>query len=37
VLKNIRRMFTHYPVYDISWLVAYVFTWGSVVWCINAL
>jgi hypothetical protein len=37
VLKNIRHMITHYPVYDISWLVAYVFTWGSVVWCMNAL
>ena len=28
-------MFTHYPIYDISWLVAYIFTWGSIVWCIN--
>jgi hypothetical protein len=37
VVRNIGRMFTHYPVWDISWLVAYVFTWGSVVWVINAL
>lgn len=29
-------MFTYYPVWDISWLVAYIFTWGSIVWCINA-
>lgn len=35
VLKTIGKMFTYYPVWDISWLVAYIFTWGSVVWCIN--
>jgi hypothetical protein len=37
ILQNIGRMFTNYPVWDVSWLVAYVFTWGSVVWVINAL
>ncbi|KPI41591.1 uncharacterized protein AB675_9063 [Cyphellophora attinorum] len=35
VLKVVKRMFTYYPVWDISWLVAYIFTWGSIVWCIN--
>ena len=29
-------MFTYYPYWDVSWLVAFVFTWGSVVWVINA-
>lgn len=28
-------MFTYYPVWDISWLVAFTFTLGSVVWVIN--
>ena len=32
VLRTIGRMLTDYPYYDISWLVAYVFTWGSIVW-----
>ncbi|KAK5936646.1 hypothetical protein PMZ80_011111 [Knufia obscura] len=36
VMKTIGKMFTYYPVWDISWLVAYIFTWGSIVWCINA-
>ena len=35
VLKVVLRMFTYYPVWDVSWLVAYIFTWGSIVWCIN--
>jgi hypothetical protein len=35
ILKVVKRMFTYYPVWDISWLVAYIFTWGSIVWCIN--
>jgi len=35
VLKTIGRMFTHYPVWDISWLIAYIFTWGSIIWVIN--
>ena len=29
-------MFTTYPYWDVSYLVAIVFTLGSVVWCINA-
>lgn len=28
-------MLTFYPVWDISWLVAYTFTLGSVVWVLN--
>ena len=35
VMKGIARMFTQYPYYDVSWLVAVIFTLGSVVWCIN--
>jgi hypothetical protein len=37
IALGIARMFTIYPVWDISWLVAYVFTWGSIVWVINGL
>ena len=37
ILRNIGRMFTKYPVWDVSWLVAYIFTWGSIVWVLNAL
>jgi len=37
ILQNIGSMFTKYPVWDVSWLVAYIFTWGSIVWVINAL
>jgi hypothetical protein len=35
-LKGIWRMFSTYPYWDVSYLVATVFTLGSVVWCINA-
>jgi hypothetical protein len=35
-LKGIWRMFSTYPYWDVSYLVAVVFTLGSVVWCINA-
>jgi hypothetical protein len=35
VLTVIVRMFTYYPVWDISWCVAFIFTWGSIIWCIN--
>ena len=35
-LKGILRMFTVFPYWDVSYLVAVVFTIGSVVWCINA-
>ncbi|EMC92962.1 hypothetical protein BAUCODRAFT_77390 [Baudoinia panamericana UAMH 10762] len=36
VLKGIWRMFWYYPIWDVSYLVAVVFTWGSVIWVINA-
>lgn len=35
VLKNIKLTFTYFPVWDISWLVAMIFTLGSCVWVIN--
>jgi hypothetical protein len=34
--KGILRMFTHFPYWDVSYLVATVFTFGSMVWVINA-
>lgn len=37
ILKSISRMFTSYPYWDISWLVAYGFTWGSIIWVLNAI
>jgi hypothetical protein len=36
ILKGIVRMFTCFPIWDVSYLVAVIFTLGSVVWCINA-
>lgn len=36
VAQGIWRMFTYFPVWDVSYLVAVVFTWGSVIWVINA-
>ena len=33
---GIQRMMRRYPYWDISWLVAIIFTLGSVVWVINA-
>ena len=36
VLHGIWRMITYYPVWDISFDVAYVFTLGSIIWVINA-
>ncbi|KAI9871135.1 MAG: hypothetical protein M1830_003281, partial [Pleopsidium flavum] len=35
-LKGIGRMFIQYPYWDVSYLVAIIFTLGSVVWVINA-
>ncbi|KAF3935189.1 hypothetical protein ABW20_dc0109804 [Dactylellina cionopaga] len=35
ILKTVIRTFTCFPVWDISWLVAFIFTLGSVVWVIN--
>jgi len=29
-------MLTRYPYWDVSWWVAYTFTWGSIVWVLNA-
>ena len=34
--RAIVRMFTFFPIWDISYLVAIIFTLGSVVWVINA-
>jgi len=36
IMRTIGRMFFYYPVWDISWWVAYIFTWGSIIWVINA-
>ncbi|KAH7045957.1 hypothetical protein B0J12DRAFT_146649 [Macrophomina phaseolina] len=36
VLRGVVRMFTAFPVWDISYLVAVIFTLGSIVWVINA-
>jgi hypothetical protein len=36
ILHTLRLMITYYPVWDISWCVAYVFTLGSVLWVINS-
>ena len=36
VMRNIVRMFTYFPYWDISWLVAIFFTIGSLVWVFNA-
>ncbi|KAL2419237.1 hypothetical protein ABEF95_004145 [Exophiala dermatitidis] len=35
ILRNVKRTLTYFPFWDISWLVAFIFTWGSVVWVIN--
>ncbi|KAK9481956.1 hypothetical protein V1527DRAFT_61578 [Lipomyces starkeyi] len=35
ILRNIRLMFTYFPYWDISYLVGFLFTFGSVVWVIN--
>lgn len=36
IVRNTWRMFVEYPYWDVSWLVAWWFTWGSIVWVINA-
>jgi len=36
ILHTLRLMITFYPVWDISWCVAYVFTLGSILWVINS-
>ncbi|KAF2730808.1 hypothetical protein EJ04DRAFT_555160 [Polyplosphaeria fusca] len=35
-LHGIRRMFTSFPIWDISYDVATIFTLGSIIWVINA-
>jgi hypothetical protein len=35
IVQGIWRMVVCYPVWDVSYLVAILFTLGSVVWCIN--
>lgn len=36
VAKGILRMATQYPYWDVSWLVATIFTLGSVIWVVNS-
>ncbi|OBT88140.1 hypothetical protein VE02_03519 [Pseudogymnoascus sp. 03VT05] len=36
ILHTLWRMLTYYPVWDVSYMVAQWFTWGSVVWVINS-
>ncbi|KAH8697725.1 hypothetical protein BGW36DRAFT_295523 [Talaromyces proteolyticus] len=36
ILQNILRMMTHFPYWDVSYLVATIFTFGSVIWVINS-
>ncbi|PTU25002.1 hypothetical protein P175DRAFT_0554252 [Aspergillus ochraceoroseus IBT 24754] len=36
IAQGIRRMFTSFPYWDVSYLVATIFTFGSVIWVINA-
>ena len=35
ILRGIWRIFTYFPIWDVSWLVAVTFTVGSVVWVMN--
>lgn len=35
VLAGIIRIFTHFPVWDVSYLISVIFTLGSVIWVIN--
>lgn len=37
ILHTTWLMFSYYPVWDVSWWVAYIFTWGSIIWVINAM
>jgi len=36
IAQGILRMLLRYPAWDVSFDVAYIFTWGSIVWVINA-
>ena len=35
IAHNLWLMLVYYPVWDISFDVAYIFTWGSIIWVIN--
>lgn len=37
IAQGIWRMLTYYPIWNVSFDVAYLFTWGSIVWVINAM
>lgn len=37
ILETVWRMLVYYPVWDVSWCVAYIFTWGSIIWVLNGL
>ncbi|KAB2577081.1 putative integral membrane protein [Lasiodiplodia theobromae] len=36
ILRGVGRMLTRFPVWDISYLVAVIFTLGSAIWVLNA-
>ncbi|KAJ5477216.1 hypothetical protein N7539_007360 [Penicillium diatomitis] len=36
IAQGILRMFTRAPVWDVSWLVAFTFVVGSIIWIVNA-
>ncbi|XP_014555034.1 hypothetical protein COCVIDRAFT_17362 [Bipolaris victoriae FI3] len=36
ILSNMWQMATYYPIWDLSFLIAYIFTIGSVLWILNA-
>ncbi|KAI9688652.1 MAG: hypothetical protein M1822_001009 [Bathelium mastoideum] len=35
IAHNLWLMLVYYPIWDISFDVAYIFTWGSIIWVIN--
>ncbi|KAH7552644.1 hypothetical protein BM1_08595 [Bipolaris maydis] len=36
ILANMWKMATYYPIWDLSFLIAYIFTLGSILWILNA-
>ncbi|KAG4423069.1 hypothetical protein IFR04_003845 [Cadophora malorum] len=36
IIQGVLRMFTSFPYWDVSYLVALIFTIGSIDWCVNA-
>jgi len=36
ILKTMAAMLLYFPYWDVSWWVAYIFTWGSIIWVFNA-